>query len=574
MIGAEQFAGIASGYGDATAMAVLADGQLAKRKALVAMVLRAARTTPFADSSQAAAELLTRAEDAAGPAVAGPAVLTHPHLDAWATLCLHRLADGDADADLLGHLAAYGAAAAIEAGLPFDVTVPTVDGAACLPGLGAAAGLGPGPASVCGTAGTVRFTGSGGTVVELDGPGWRPRRTVTLPGWTVVIEDLDPYRNSYQWQPLSYLPDARAQHLEKLLADAWQLIEAGHPGHAEGIRHSVRAIVPLATPENGTMISAASRHAAGAIAVSIPDTAADLALLLIHEYMHAKLGALLDLVDLHERPGPGAPGFHAPWRLDPRPTGALLQGVYAHTGVTDYWRVRRHSPDADTRRAAAQFTYWRAMNRLAVDGLINGGELTPAGTQFSTILRATLDDWETEEIAPDIKAKTLLFVTAQTTRWLLINAQASPGEIEELTRFLRFGTPPRSLADRGAITPGAVRGPADAPGLLADLHQWLDGHTGPAEPNGPDRHTPGFMLLNDDPGGAERACLARLDADAEDDDAWIGLAVARTLAADRDGHRDLVTRLLTTRPELLRAAVSAVQREGNTNAASELVKRR
>ncbi|GAA3451928.1 HEXXH motif domain-containing protein [Dactylosporangium matsuzakiense] len=568
----EAFAGIASGYGDAAAMAVLAAGQLAKRKALIAMVLRAAHPTPLAEPLRAATELITRAEELAEPAVAE--ILALPHLDAWATLCLHRLADGAADADLLGHLNGYAAAAAIAAGLDFELLLPTVDGAAAIPGLGSAAGLGPGPARIVSRGGTVSVTGAGGTVVEPGAPGWRPRRSVTRPGWTLAIEDLDPYRNCYQWQPLTYLSEARARHFEKLLADAWQLIEADHPRHAEGIRHSIGAVVPLATPDNGTMISAASRHAAGAIAVSIPDTAAELALLLIHEYMHAKLGALLDLVDLHDRPRTGSPGFHAPWRLDPRPTGALLQGVYAHTGVTDYWRMRRHSPDADTRRASAQFAYWRAMNRVAIEALIGSGELTEAGAQFSAILGATLERWDAEEIAPDIAARTQLFVAAQTTRWLLINAHARADEIEKLLRFLRFGTPPDSLAERGTIAAGPTRGPADAPGLLAELHQWLDGHTEPVGSNGPDRLTPGVMLLNDDLAGAERACLARLDADAADDDAWIGLAVARTRAADRDGHRDLVTRLLTTRPELLRAAVSAAQREGNTIAASELVKRR
>ncbi|HTJ36475.1 MAG TPA: HEXXH motif domain-containing protein [Dactylosporangium sp.] len=578
LLSAEQFSGVAAGYGDAGAMAVLAAGQLAKRKALLVMVLKAARDTPFAARAQAAAELVFRAEAADEPAVA--AVLAHPHLDAWANACLHRLAGhtgtGAAEGleDVLGHLGSYAAAAAIAARLPFVIEVPTVDGAAGLPGLGTAPGLGAGWARVESDGRAARITGAGGATVDIDGPGWRPRRSVALGDWRLAIEDQDPYRHCYNWRPLPALPESRAEHLAKLLADAWRLIERDHPEHAEGLRHSLRSLVPLATPDNGVMISAASRRACGSIATSIPDSAADLALLLIHEYMHAKLGALLDLCELHSDSGPAR--LHAPWRLDPRPAGALLQGIYAHAGVTDYWRMRRRSPDADTRRAAAQFAYWREMNRIAVEDLINSGELSPAGEYFATVLRSTLHRWDTEEIAPDIAERTHLFVTAQTVRWLLLNARADASETERILSHLRFGEPLGTIAERGGIATERSARPADAPGLLGELHRWLDGDTAPVGPSGPDRGTAGAMLLADDADGAERACLARLDADAGDEEAWIGLAVARTLTAGRKDRLDpteaVVHRLLLHRPELLRDAVFKLQQSDNPAAASELLK--
>jgi hypothetical protein len=84
------------------------------------------------------------------------------------------------------------------------------------------------------------------------------------------------------------------------------------------------------------------------------------------------------------------------------------------------------------------------------------------------------------------------------------------------------------------------------------------------------------MLLADDADGAERACLARLDADAGDEEAWIGLAVARTLTAGRKDRLDpteaVVHRLLLHRPELLRDAVFKLQQSDNPAAASELLK--
>ncbi|WP_433077527.1 HEXXH motif domain-containing protein [Dactylosporangium sp. CA-052675] len=580
LLSAEQFADIAAGYGDAGAMAVLEAGQLAKRRALIVMVLRSAGPTPFAAGTRAAADLLARAEDAHPAAV--DAVLAHPHLDAWATLCLHRLAEHGEGADVdpaadLAHLAAYAVAAAVAAGIAFDIEVPVLDGIATIPGLGIATGLGAGPARArgAGTAGGVRFTGSNGHVVASDGPGWQPRRTVELDaGWRLAIEDQDPYRHCYGWQPLPTLGPVQADELAKLLGEAWRLIERDHPRHAEAMRHSLRSLVPLATPGHGDMISAASRQACGSIAVSVPDTATDLALLMLHEYMHAKLGALLDLHDLHPRSSPAR--LHAPWRLDPRPAGALLQGIYAHTGVTDYWRMRRHGPDGDTRRAAAQFAYWRAMNRIAIEDLTQSGELTPVGERFCGFLHDTLQSWDSEDIAADIASRTQLFVVAQMTRWLLLNARPATDETERILSFVRSGEPLGAIAGRGTVVAGPAARPADAPGLLGELHQWLDGRTEPPASSGHNSTAAGMMLLNGDAAGAERSFLERLDADAADDEAWVGLAVSRSLAAglaDRPGRVDLATRLVTTRPELLRDVVLKLQCAGGADhPASDLLK--
>jgi uncharacterized protein len=82
--------------------------------------------------------------------------------------------------------------------------------------------------------------------------------------------------------------------------------------------------------------------------VALPEDGETLALLLIHEFQHVKPGAMLDLFELCD---PVAAGrlFYAPWRDDPRPVEALLQGTYAHVGVTDYWRARRHRAEGPSR---------------------------------------------------------------------------------------------------------------------------------------------------------------------------------------------------------------------------------
>jgi uncharacterized protein len=563
-----EFEALAAGYGDAGAMSVLGSGQLAKRKGLLFRVASTGGQRP-------AAELIARAEQAAPEAVA--AVLAHPHLDAWATLCLLRLArptGGDGDgrplADELGHINGIAVAAAVAAGLDFDVELPTLDGTACVPGLGSATGLGPGPARATGTAAGTRFVGHDGVVVHRDGPGWQPLRTIQLgPGHTLTIEDQDPYRNCFQWRPLNHLTDAQADRFGKLLAEAWHLIEQDHPEHAVAIRHGLHSVVPLATPDTGTF-SASSEHAYGSIGVSIPDTAAELALLLIHEHMHAKLYALLDLVDLHKRTPGGR--YHAPWRLDARPVDALFQGVYAHAGVTDFWRQQRHSADADQAGAAraqaqAQFDKWRAQNRIAAEALAGSGELTPAGERFVTILRNTLHGWDDEPVPAEISSRIALFVLAQTIRWRLSNWCPEPTETEQLVTSVQSAGPFGAIPDgvlsqvgtRGTVMPGAAAGPVDAPGVLGVLHRWPGAETDAPATSGHNPDEAGAMLLAGDTEGAARRYLDRLDRDARDDDAWIGLAVSRTLTARRAGRVDRAAKLVADRPDLCRAAVLKLQ---------------
>lgn len=122
-------------------------------------------------------------------------------------------------------------------------------------------------------------------------------------------------------------------------------------------------------------------------------SASALALLMIHEFQHVKLGAVLDMTDLHDPHDTRL--FEAPWREDPRPLEGLLQGTYAHVGVTDFWRVRRFTaPDAGEREhAEAEFALWFEHTLRATHVLAGSGSLTPLGLRFVEALRTTLEGW-------------------------------------------------------------------------------------------------------------------------------------------------------------------------------------
>jgi hypothetical protein len=494
---AAQFDSLAAGCGTPEALAVLRAGQLAKRKLLLGAIAREVGGAA-APVFEAATVLLLEVERKDAAAV--DAVLALPHVDAWATHCL----SDPTDPIRMGHLAAIAASAACRADIPFAIEAPAVGGHVCLPGLGLT--VKPGPLS-------------------LD-TAYEPLRRVDLePGFTVTIEDQDPYRHCYGSIPA---PAGSAGALEKLLPDAWQIIRTRHPAHAEAISAGLRAIVPLRPSPTGGSISAASRQAAGSVALAVPPTAEELALLLIHEDQHARLGALYDIVDLNRQEADGR--FHAPWRLDPRPAGQLLQGVYAHLGVVLYWRERVRS--YGERLAAVEYAYWLEQTRAAAATLAASGELTTPGERFVAGLRSTLAACDDVEVPVDIRTGVKRLVLAQTVRWRLQNWEPAPGEVEA---WRTHGSAAPEIAEVGRLRPEDRARPAGLPGILAALHASLV-HGTPQQVADP----ADAALLAGELSVAASAYAERVTSDPADIDAWVGFAM--TGAGNPISSEDLIRR--------------------------------
>jgi uncharacterized protein len=183
-----------------------------------------------------------------------------------------------------------------------------------------------------------------------------------------------------------------------LFAAAWPLIESEYPVYAAGLTVGLSVIMPQSGEPGGGNRSAAARQAFGAVGVALPEDSETLALLLIHEFQHVKLGAMLDMFELCDADAAGRL-FYAPWRDDPRPAEALLQGAYAHLGVTDYWRARRHRAEgADAVAAAERFARWRALTAEAIGTLADSGALTDSGNRVVARMRATVEPWLDEQV--------------------------------------------------------------------------------------------------------------------------------------------------------------------------------
>ncbi|WP_055590527.1 aKG-HExxH-type peptide beta-hydroxylase, partial [Streptacidiphilus griseoplanus] len=405
----EEMDELAAGFGGAEAVGSLVRAQLDLSRELLAAVWRQA---PAPAGAAAAWELLTELDSAAPDAL--DAVLAHPYGRTWAVRCL----EGRPGADP-GGLAEIAAAAALRAGCREPVRVPVRDGAVRLPTLGRVLVGGGGEATVTGRPDGFTVE-AGGTVLriagETDAGGrWQPLRHAVLPGWSVSLEDVDPHRDAHQWPVTGRLPDAEAGRWRTGLAEAWQLIVRELPGYAPGLAAGLGTVTPLRAPA-GQDVSAAARQAFGAVGIARPERADILALLLIHEFQHVKLGAVLDLVDLHDPADTRL--YYAPWREDPRPLEGLLQGTYAHVAVTDFWRVRRRTAEGPAAaEAETHFARWREQTARAVETLAGSGSLTGAGQRFADGMRATLEPWLAEPVGREAAGRARLSAARHREAW-------------------------------------------------------------------------------------------------------------------------------------------------------------
>jgi len=380
----EEFAGLASGYGSAAAIGVLRRNQAALQRDLLALIARQGpqQDQRFAEAWDLLASLSVRSPDSV------EAALAHPYTRVWAVKLLLDLRRGAPVASDVHHLEALAASAAVRAGLGQRVPVPVRGNVAPLPGFGALVS-GPGDRVWCET----------GAVNELDLI--QPLRRVNVGGPVITIEDTDPYRDCHG-HPAERLGGAEADEWARALPAALGYIDEHLPEFAPGLRAGLTTVMPMRRPEDGSQRSAAARHAFGAVGLALPaGSALDpalLALLLVHEFQHVKLGALLDIAALYDV-ADTEPRHYAPWRPDPRPLEGLLQGTYAHIAVVDFWRVRRGQLSGAERDAAQmQFARWRMHTVEAIEQLLKCGSLTPLGEQLTEAMGRTLDPWLAEPV--------------------------------------------------------------------------------------------------------------------------------------------------------------------------------
>jgi uncharacterized protein len=415
------FMSLARGDGTPGAIAALVAAQRSKHVILTGAVAKLAGLGNGPDHALALAgyELLSRAQVA--DREAAETVLSHPSVGAWAlhTLRSARGSGQPVPGARLSGLASVAAAAAIRSGITAEIEVPVIAGRVVLPSLGACPAVGPTAVVRAEPDAAEVVSGSRRVAVRAGSPGWQELRAARAGTLDVLIDDLDPFRMpAPDGTAAERLGPAQAAELQSALRAAWPVLS---PASAAEVAAIVRVIVPYQAPEGG-YVSTSSPQCFGAVAMSRPPDKYTCAETLVHETQHLKLCALLDLMQLSE-PDDGSL-FYAPWRTDPRPAAALLQGVYAFTGVSGFWREQcwTATEPAVRERAQAEFARWREGAAVAAGTLLDSGQLTPDGQLFVAEIAGVLDDWRLEPVPDEALVLARRKADRHLTQWHTDNA--------------------------------------------------------------------------------------------------------------------------------------------------------
>jgi HEXXH motif-containing protein len=556
--------------------------QFSRRMLLVRLLFEAVERDPSLlgglPPATAVREVLSAAQAASPAAVR--ALLLHPQVGGWAAYTLRRLHGGAGESGAapewvdFGGMHVLGVVAAIRAGVPWRTRLAHRDGKVMLFGLGMA--LLPGlPADRLIDAeaegGRLTLTADGMSVsmdFHEDSPDtgqWWGLRTMTAggaPPFAVTLDDLDPFRDLADPVPPRRLSDADAALWRELFADAWSLLCRHHPDSAAAVASGVVSLVPLPLGDGRETRSASSGEAFGSVLLSQPPDAVTLAVSLVHEFQHIKLGGLMHLTQLTRERDGGY--YYAPWRDDPRPIAGLLQGVYAFFGIAAFWRRQREAvAGVQARLADFEYAYARIQTCESLDFIRACDALTDLGHRFVDGLIEQTKSWSDDML--DFAAQDAARVVADRHRagWRIRHQRPSAHEVDTLFDEWRGGGNARLADVRTEVGPapatrwshgmvGLMRRRLTSPETWLDFDRspdssWLKAATSPAD----------IALVSGEKEAARVMYTDLLQHDSEDFNAWSGLALALDVdAAARSA------RALQLRPELVKALHARLEGAG------------
>ena len=353
----DALASLGAGPGTPAALAELAASRLSVNRLLTARVA-AASAGDDGDLADVAAEgwaLLCELDRTHAGAVGD--VLSHPHVEAWATSCLRASPSGRRGLDR-AHLAGLAAAAALRAGRTADLELPVRDGLVHLPTVGALRTGDVGPAV------RVHVTPGG---IAAGHPGvWLPARRIVAGGVALAVEDLDPYRGGGTPAVAGRLTPAGWRAWRSVAGAGLRDLRAGLPEYAGVLGQAVTSVVPLTGGPGGV----SAPRAYGAVATALPPGAAEFVEVLIGAFQDTKLDAVGDLHDLCE------PRF--------RPVTDHQRATYRSLGLGELSRARHD---------AARFRRHRAAVVRGLDALTGSAALTGDGRTFVDGMATTCARW-------------------------------------------------------------------------------------------------------------------------------------------------------------------------------------
>ncbi|MGH3759000.1 HEXXH motif domain-containing protein [Actinophytocola sp.] len=491
-------------------------------------------------------------------------ILAHPYTGSWAGYTIRLLRNEITGTWPLwfqiGHMHAIATAAAIRAGIPFQTTIPVWHGVATLPSLGAIR------LPVDGTWSTAEIRGDGEQVevsattgrvrlpiaLDASSPGWLPlRRVSTTVGdhtFSVRLDDLDPFRSLYEPVAPERIDAVEVEAWQRLLDQAWRLITDQLPHIAAALALGLDSIVPrpVVLFRNA---SASTGEAFGSAIIARHSDPASLAAILVHEFNHIVLGGVLHLIRLHD--DDPRMRFYAPWRDDPRPLDRVLQGVYAHVGVAEFWRAMSHVDGRpDQRRAATEFAFWRGQTWRALTAIRGDATLTEAGHRFVDGIAARIGPWQHEPVPKHVAEAADALATDHYAGWRIRHLRPRPELVETVVEAWRAGRRQPPVIDAMSDPLPTPVPDGDWSHARADLIRYQLGTEPTIDPLGavPDATAADLAYAAGQHASAAAGYRAELSVDPDRPDSLVGLGLALTARGVNPAARALLGR-----PELVRA---------------------
>ncbi|HEV7398232.1 MAG TPA: HEXXH motif-containing putative peptide modification protein [Pyrinomonadaceae bacterium] len=149
----------------------------------------------------------------------------------------------------------------------------------------------------------------------------------------------------------------------------------------------IRSLVPVMSSNLDHSVSCSTRDFLGAVQLSAHPGIA-LAEVLVHEYRHNILNAIIDVDPILDESSPRRAAFYSPWRKDPRPLMGLIHGIYSFMEVVGFYESYLGHYGSEAPQAAlaeerivtnsyrlkiavADFTHYAKLTRFGVE-LLDG----------------------------------------------------------------------------------------------------------------------------------------------------------------------------------------------------------
>ncbi len=468
---------VAGGRARPALLAELARGQVSRRMLLLWALLRGAAVIDLDSATRAclaeSARVLGQAQRRAPAAVR--ATLLHPGVGVWLAdavrRCWRSAAGENSDLGPLGHAGGIAAAAAVRAGVACRLPVRVIDGLVSLPTVGTAtvedAGGSADPATAAGplwALATVTVDGDGRHLdLTIDGPGalgWLGRQDVGAPtggGLGLLLEGADPFRvgDALPAGVAAAASPAATARWDRLVLAAGALLADTGPDLVAEVAGTLHTLVPMRPVVACHGSSATATDSLGTALLSPPSSPLALAASLVHESAHSRLEMVHDLAALVCEDAGRDALYFSPWRPDPRPLAAVLQGTFAHARMAAFWAARWTSRScAADPHVAYEFAWCREALRAALPALRCADGLTVAGRRVVAVLAAACDDWEQVAVAGPVALAVREVLLDLTILWRLRNHRPDPRQVAGWARDWLTGRPcGRPCAPRSTVAP-------------------------------------------------------------------------------------------------------------------------